>query len=94
MSTDLLLRSTLHPPCTDAQEILEVTVPTNRKELTLANRLSLRFGLWLLLRTERARRKSTRAINQEQMMLLRENRRTMERESLAMLTHTLQRFPR
>ncbi|MGO2932872.1 hypothetical protein [Microbacterium sp.] len=90
----MLLRSTVHPPCTDDQEVLEVSVPTNRKELTLANRLSLRLGLWLLLRTDRSRRKSTRTITQEQMMLLLENRRTMERESLAMLTHTLQRFPR
>lgn len=95
MSTDTLLRSTLHPPCPEDQEVLEVTVPTNRKELALADRISLRFGLWLLLRAERSRRRrSARTINQEQMMLLLENRRTLEREALTMLTHGLQRFPR
>ena len=94
MSTDTLLRSTLHPPCPEDQEILEVTVPANRKELALADRIPLRFGLWLLLRAERSRGRSARTITQEQMMLLRENRRTMEREALTMLTHGLQRFPR
>lgn len=100
MSTDTLLRSTLHPPCPEDQEVLEVTVPTNRKELALTDRISLRFGLWLLTRAERARRRPVRSssrvrtLNQEQMMLLQENRRTLEREALTMLTHGLQRFPR
>ncbi len=94
MSTDTLLRSTLHPPCPEDQEILEVTVPTNRKELALMDRISLRFGLWLLLRAERSHRRSTRTITQEQAILLLENRRVMEREALAMLTHGLHRFPR
>lgn len=94
MSTETLLRSTLHPPCTEEEEILEVTVPADRKALALVDRISLRFGLWLLLRAERSRRKSARTISHEQMLLLRENRRAMEREALAMLTHGLQRFPR
>jgi hypothetical protein len=90
----MLLRSTLHPPCPENQEVLEVTVPTDRSELALTDRLSLRLGLWLLLRAERSHRRAPRTISQEQMMLLRENRRTMEREALTMLTHSLQRFPR
>lgn len=95
MSTDTLLRSTLHPPCPEDQEVLEVTVPANRNELALTDRLSLRFGLWLVLRAERSRRKrEPRTITQEQMMLLRENRRNLEREALISLTHGLQRFPR
>ncbi len=90
----MLLRSTLHPPCPQDQEVLEVTVPADRRELALTDRLSLRLGLWLLLRAERSRRRAARTISHEQMMLLRENRRTMEREALTMLTHGLQRFPR
>lgn len=94
MSTDTLLRSTLHPPSPEEQEILELTLPADRRELPLLDRLSLRFGLWLLLRAERSRRKPARTISREQVMLLMENRRVMEREALTMLTHGLQRFPR
>ncbi|GAA1528271.1 hypothetical protein HD600_002525 [Microbacterium ginsengiterrae] len=94
MSNDTLLRSTLHPPCPQTQEVVEVTVPINRKELALTDRLSLRFGLWLLLRAERSRRRTPRTLTQEEMMLLQANRRQLERESLAMLTYGLQRFGR
>lgn len=52
----MLLDSTLHPPCSTDQEVFEVTVPTNRKELALTDRLALRVGLWLMLRAERRRR--------------------------------------
>lgn len=90
----MLLRSTLHPPCPETQEILEVTVPTNRRELSLTDRLSLRIGLWLLVRAERSQRKAARTISHEQMLLLRENQRTMEREALTMLSYGLQRFGR
>lgn len=94
MSTSTLLRSTSHPPCPQDQEIVEISVPIDRTQLALTDRLSLRFGLWLLLRAGSARRRQPRTITHEQMMLLRENQRTMERQALAMLTYGLQRFPR
>lgn len=90
----MLLRSTLHPPCPETHEVVEVRVPTNRRELSLTDRLSLRIGLWLLVRAERSQRKAARVISHEQMLLLRENQRTMEREALTMLTYGLQRFGR
>src|SRR5690606_12345766 len=71
VSNNTLLRSTLHPPCPQTQEVVEVTLPINRKELGLADRISLLFGLWLLLRAERSRRREPRTITQEEMLLLR-----------------------
>lgn len=53
MTIAQLHRSTAHPPCTQDREILEIPVPVDRNELALADRLSLRIGLWLLLRTQR-----------------------------------------
>jgi hypothetical protein len=47
--------STAHPPCPEDREILEIPIPVDRTELALADRLSLRIGLWLLLRTQRRR---------------------------------------
>lgn len=91
MSTDSLLRSTLHPPCPEEQEILEVTVPTDRKQLALADRVSLRLGLWLLLRAQRPRR-TAHTPSREELMLLHETRRIAQRESLAMVTFDMQRY--
>ncbi len=92
MSPEALLRETVHPPCPD--ETVEFTLPADRTSLALVDRLSLRIGLWLLLRAERARTEAARTISHEQMLLLRENQRTMEREALTMLTYGLQRFGR
>ncbi|MFB7250521.1 hypothetical protein [Microbacterium sp. NPDC056234] len=55
MTIAQLHRSTAHPPCTEDREILQIPVPIDRSELALADRLSLRIGLWLLLRTQRRR---------------------------------------
>ncbi|WP_460795731.1 hypothetical protein [Microbacterium sp. GXF0217] len=55
MTIAQLHRSTAHPPCPEGREILEIPVPVDRSELALADRLSLRIGLWLLLRTQRRR---------------------------------------
>lgn len=88
MSTNLLLRSTAHPPCPEVQETLEITVPTDRTTLSLTARLSLRLGLWLLLRTERGR---TPPVTHEQMMLLRETQRSIRREALALHTFDMHR---
>ncbi|MGL3150832.1 hypothetical protein ACSS7Z_10770 [Microbacterium sp. A82] len=94
MSTRTLLRSTAHPPCTEDQEILEITVPSNRHELALRDRLSLRIGLWLLVRARRPNRPSKPAMSREQVMLMLETRRTVEREALAVVMYDLHRVQR
>ncbi len=81
MSTNTLLRSTAHPPCPQEQEILELTVPTDRTRLSLTARLSLRLGLWLILRTDRARNEQ---VTHEQALLLRETQLSLRREALAL----------
>ncbi|MCC2029085.1 hypothetical protein KEC56_06075 [Microbacterium sp. YMB-B2] len=96
MSTETLLRSTTHPPCPEDQEVLELTVPSDRNDLTLTDRLSLRLGLWLLLRTQRSGR-SRHTMSREETVRLLDARRSAgderftERAMLAMLTHDMQR---
>lgn len=94
MSTNALLRSTTHPPCPEGQETLEITVPSDRNTLALTDRLSLRLGLWLLLRARRPRRAPTPPMSHEDMMRLFETHRTTERESLLMLAFDSQRYLR
>jgi hypothetical protein len=92
VSTEALLRQTIHPPCTE-DEILEIAVPADRAELTLGDRLSLRLGLWLLLRAQRRPRRA-RSLSHEDVMLLRDRRRITEHESITMLAFDLQRHLR
>lgn len=91
MSNNTLLRSTAHPPCPEDKEILEVTLPADRTELTLADRFSLRIGLWLLLRTQRPRKVPARTLTHEEVMRMFETKRATERESLAILAYQAQR---
>lgn len=94
MSNNTLLRSTAHPPCPEDQETLEVRLPSDRTELALADRLSLRLGLWLLLRTQRPRRATTRTMTNEEVMRMFETKHATERESLTMLAYQMQRHLR
>ncbi|KDA05737.1 hypothetical protein DC31_15130 [Microbacterium sp. CH12i] len=93
MSTPTLLRSTAHPPCPEEQEVLEITVPTDRKTLAFTERMSLRLGLWLLLRAQHPRR-TPPPMTHEEMVRLFEARHTSEREAMAMLTFDMQRYLR
>ncbi|MGO2745125.1 hypothetical protein [Microbacterium sp.] len=92
MNTEVLLRKTVHPPCIE-EETLEITVPADRAALAFTDRLSLRIGLWLLLRAERAQRspRGKPAMSREEAMRLLETRRITEREAMVMLTYDLQR---
>ncbi|MDQ0645361.1 hypothetical protein [Microbacterium murale] len=90
MSNDTLLRSTAHPPCPEDQEILEVTVPTDRKELALTDRISVRLGLWLLMRAQRPRKAPARTMTHEEVMRMFETTHISERESLAILAYQVQ----
>lgn len=94
MSNNTLLRSTAHPPCPEEQEILEVAVPIDRTELRLADRLSLRLGLWLLVRAQRPRRAPERTMTNEEVMRMFETKHVSERESLTILAYQLQRHIR
>lgn len=89
MSTEALLRQTIHPPCIE-DEILEITVPADRAELTLSDRISLRLGLWLLLRAQRSRRRISE-LSAEEVMLLRDRPHVTEHEAVTTLTFDLQR---
>ncbi len=75
MSTQTLLRSTAHPPCPQEQEILEIAVPADRTELALTDRLSLRLGLWLMLRTQRQRRNRNTTMSRDEALRLLSARR-------------------
>lgn len=93
MNTEALLRNTVHPPCIEEQETFAVTVPADRSALSFADRMSLRVGLWLLLRTERQR--ATRGdLTREEARRLLQKRDVSEREAFAMLTYHAQRVLR
>lgn len=105
MSTDTLLRSTSHPPCPEdahhrETEILQITLPADRTELTIADRLSLRLGLWLMSRTQRPPRARTPELTREETTRILDARRkvgnagTTEREALAILTYDMHRSMR
>lgn len=91
MHTATLFRSTSHPPCPQEQEILEIALPADRTGLALTDRLSLRLGLWLMLRSQRPRRAPRQPLTHEQVMLLLEARRATEHEAMTALTYGLQR---
>lgn len=97
MNTEALLRNTVHPPCSQEQEILEITVPANRRQLKITDRLSLRLGLWLMLRAERSSRRQRAVLTREEMVRMLDAQRTAgitrftERETVAILTHDMQR---
>lgn len=93
MNTEALLRQTIHPPCTEEQEILEITVPADRTELALADRLSLRIGLWLLLRAQRNPRHA-RAVTGDDIARHRDRTRVTEHDAITLLTYGLQRHLR
>ena len=48
--------TTTHPPDTEDQQVLHIPAPDELRRLALADRLSLRIGLWLLRRAQRPHR--------------------------------------
>ncbi|MFT4258624.1 hypothetical protein [Microbacterium sp.] len=49
-----LYPSTTRPPDTEDREVLRLPAPAERDALSVADRLSLRVGLWLLMRAARS----------------------------------------
>ncbi len=92
MSTAQLHSSTAHPPCPqESLETLKITVPVDRTELTLAERLSLRIGLWLLLRAERGADRPAEHPPIDVPSHFPGAPLLSQREALAVLTYDLQR---
>lgn len=52
---DTLHRSPIHPPDIEDHQVLQIPRPDELRELALADRLSLRIGIWLLQRAHRTR---------------------------------------
>ncbi|WP_309102081.1 hypothetical protein [Microbacterium sp.] len=93
MNTLTLPRSTAHPPDTQDQTVLSITVPSDRRELALADRLSLRLGLWLLLRAQQRHGRSRRRVSSldGQAPVLFGHGALTPGETQALLTYDLQR---
>ena len=93
MSTTLLsdLRrqnTSIHPPDTKDREILTIPDEDGLRRLALADRLSLRIGLWLLHRSLRRDRSPAPGAPDLQYLQL----RLLERhQAVALLTYGLQR---
>ncbi|WEK59671.1 MAG: hypothetical protein P0Y60_09800 [Candidatus Microbacterium colombiense] len=55
-----LSHSTTHPPDTEDQQVLQLPTPSALRQLSVADRVSFRLGLWLLERAQRPRRGTRR----------------------------------
>lgn len=87
-----LHRSDIHPPDTEDREVLQVPRPDELRRLSLADRLTLRIGLWLFQRAQRPRRpRRGLRIDPADMFLLGEQRHRSAAESYALLTYDMQR---
>ena len=86
-----LHRSTTHPPDTEDQQVLHIPAPDELRRLALADRLSLRIGVWLLQRAQRPRagRRTSPVFDGEALDLDRRDRTAVE--TYALLTYDLQR---
>lgn len=97
MNTFAPLRNPTHPPDTQDREVLEVTLPSDRAELRLTDRLSLRVGLWLLVRAQRPQRRPVRRASEQMprhVLHARDRRQVTEHEAMTMLIFDLQRHLR
>ncbi|GAA1242504.1 hypothetical protein JOF42_002091 [Microbacterium phyllosphaerae] len=86
-----LYRSITHPPDTEDQLVLHIPAPDELQRLALADRLSLRIGLWLLQRAQRPRRERRTASPVYSDGSTLERRDRAAGETLALLTYDLQR---
>ncbi|WP_431072935.1 hypothetical protein [Microbacterium phyllosphaerae] len=86
-----LYRNITHPPDTEGQQVLHIPAPDELRRLALADRLSLRIGLWLLQRAQRPRRerRTSAPVYSDGSPLERRDRAAVE--TLALLTYDLQR---
>ncbi|WP_417553991.1 hypothetical protein [Microbacterium sp.] len=95
MSTTLLTddrrhTTSIHPPDIEDRQILTIPDHTARQHLPLADRLSLRLGLWLLERGLHTQRPRTRHASTYRPLLAREQA-ISEHEAITLLAYDLQR---
>jgi hypothetical protein len=87
-----LHRSDIHPPDIEDREVLQIPRPDELRRLSLADRLSLRIGLWLFQRAQRPRhQRRSLHIDPAGLFLLGEQRHRSAAESNALLTFDMQR---
>lgn len=65
-----LHHSTTHPPDIQDQTVLHIPAPDDLRELALADRLSLKIGLWLLERAQRPKVAKERIITTAEPLFL------------------------
>lgn len=85
-----LHHSTTHPPDTQDQTVLHIPAPDDLRELALADRLSLKIGLWLLERAQRPKSVKERVIAPAEPLFL-SDRHLTTGESRILLEYHMQR---
>lgn len=86
-----LHRSTTHPPDPQDRQVLHLPARERLHELALADRLSLRVGIWLLERAQRPHRPRRSFALAPPASPFLGDRYLTPRESITMLTFDLQR---
>lgn len=89
MNTTLHRSTTTHPPDTEDRTVLHIPDPADLRRLGVVDRVTLRFGLWLLERAQRPRQ--DKALHIPEDPFVRRERSIPSRESTALLTYHLQR---
>jgi hypothetical protein len=90
LTDDRQRTTSTHPPDTEDRQILTVPDHTARQRLPLADRLSLRLGLWLLERGLHTHEPRTPRASAYRPLLAREQA-ISEREAITLLSYDLQR---
>lgn len=86
-----LHRSITHPPDTEDREVLQIPRPDELRALALTDRLSLRIGIWLLQRSNRAQRARRGRSTADVDLLAQHERNRSAAELHALLAFDLQR---
>lgn len=86
-----LYSSTTRPPDTEDREVLRLPAPAEREALSLSDRISLRVGLWLLLRAERSAQRIAAALEPQSSGLRRLPRHDRAELNAHLLTFDLHR---
>jgi hypothetical protein len=90
LTDDRQRTTSTHPPDTEDRQILTIPDHTARQRLPLADRLSLRLGLWLLERGLHTQEPRTPRASAYRPLLAREQA-ISEREAITLLSYDLQR---
>lgn len=87
-----LHRNISHPPDIEDREVLPIPRPDELRRLSLANRLSLRIGLWLFQRAQRPQRtRRRRPADVEALLRIRQERLRAQADASVHMVFDLQR---